>query len=52
MNKPDFGKDGAKTEVFRSLICFKYFANNEFLNTHYKKRHRDYYDEEIKQKEN
>ena len=45
MNKGD-------TEVFRCVLCFKFFANNDFLLSHYRKRHRDYYESELKEKEN
>jgi hypothetical protein len=43
---------GAPIEVFRCKICLKYFANNDYLVTHYKKRHRDFYNQEIREKEN
>lgn len=31
---------GATSEVFRCVLCFKYFMNNDFLTSHYKKRHK------------
>lgn len=42
----------ATTEVFRCVLCFKYFMNNDYLSSHYKKRHRDYYEQELREKEN
>lgn len=29
-------------------LCFKLFANNEYLVTHYKRRHLEYYTKEIR----
>jgi hypothetical protein len=39
-------------EVHKCDLCLKYFQNSAYLITHYKKRHRDYYNAEIREKEN
>lgn len=33
-------------------MCFKFFATADFLTSHYKKRHSEYWEEERKLKEN
>ena len=38
--------------MFRCVLCFKFFANNEYLTSHYMKRHREFYEQEIRKKEN
>jgi len=32
----------------KCTLCFKLFANNEYLVTHYKRRHLEYYTKEIR----
>ena len=39
-------------EVFRCKLCLKYFQSNPYLTSHYKKKHREYYEKEIREKEN
>ena len=43
--------EGLPVEVFKCKVCFKYFASDSYLISHYKKRHTDYYVREIRQRE-
>jgi hypothetical protein len=43
--------EGLPVEVFKCRVCFKYFANDSYLINHYKKRHSEYYLNEIRKKE-
>jgi hypothetical protein len=38
-------------EVYKCKCCFKYFATNEFLMAHYKRKHSEFYRAEISQTE-
>jgi len=39
---------GLPVEVFKCKVCFKFFATNSYLITHYKRRHTEYYEKEIR----
>jgi hypothetical protein len=43
--------EGLPVEVFNGKVCFKYFASDSYLISHYKKRHAEYYLKEIRQRE-
>ena len=43
--------EGLPVEVFKCKVCFKYFASDSYLVSHYKKRHSEYYLKEIRQRE-
>lgn len=43
--------EGLPVEVFKCKVCFKYFASDSYLISHYKKRHAEYYLKEIRQRE-
>lgn len=43
--------EGLPVEVFKCKVCFKYFASDSYLISHYKKRHTDYYMSEIRKRE-
>jgi hypothetical protein len=43
--------EGMDIEVFKCKVCFKYFASDSYLIAHYKKRHTEYYMNEIRKKE-
>ena len=43
--------DDMGVEVFKCKVCFKFFASSSYLVAHYKKRHTDFYLNEIRKKE-